>query len=139
MNILQVAKKLNIEIYDAVSEIFFDVELSKNFDLDEINQEIDNINYNGRLDEYADSNTPIYYSDIDASYDKQTASNRGYSIDDAISEGFFEAMESEGDISRAKQVALYMQIEQDAMQEIETFKDEINEKYDSVFDDSEES
>jgi len=130
MNILEIAQKLEIELTDSINEIFYGIDLSSDFDLNEIEDIIDSINDDGRVNEYADSNTPIYYSDIDSKYERCE-----YTIDDVIDEGMVSPMESESDIFKAKQVALYMALERDAYSDIEDFKNEINEKFDDVFGD----
>ena len=46
-------------------------------------------------------------------------------IDDAINEGLVQPMESESDISNAKQTAIFMEIQQETYERLEDFKTEI--------------
>jgi len=118
MDILTLAKKLKIETPQFVDDY------SNQFD-DITEDNIDDIEslFDGLCDyisEYADSNTPIHYTDIDKQYDKCSVT-----IDDCIDEGLIQPMENEGDISRAKQCALYMEIERETYIEVEDFKKEL--------------
>ena len=72
------------------------------------------------ITEYADSNCPVYYTDIEEQYN-----NCGMDIDDAIEEGLVEAMKSEADINNAKLVCIFMCIERDTTNEVETFIEEM--------------
>jgi len=138
MNILEMAKKLDIKTTDVTEEVFYGVELSEDFDLEEVESIIDNCNDDGRVSEYADGATPIYYHDINEKYEKQTRYNEGTTIDDCIKEGMVEPMREEADISKAKQCALYMDLEREAFSEIEDFKKEVEEKFDAYFNDDDE-
>ncbi|MCK5538020.1 MAG: hypothetical protein KAI79_14440 [Bacteroidales bacterium] len=124
LTILELAKKLNVH-----APVFV-CDYSNQFDditpenIDDLESVIEYDCFQDQVSEYADSNTPIYYNDIDSKYDSQVNSN-GISIDDAINDGMCQPMKSESDISKAKQVALYMQIEIDTYSELEDFKTEM--------------
>ena len=118
--ITEMAKKLNVDIPDFINDYSNQIDSIGVSDTGDIKNIIEFSYFQDSVSEYADSNTPIYYSDIDAQYE-----TCGFTIDDVVSEGLVEPMESEGDISKAKQVALYMQIEQDTYKEIQDFVDEM--------------
>lgn len=138
MTIIELAEKFKIEIPDFISEYSNQIEDITSENYQDLESVVEYTYYQDHISEYADSNTPIYYSDIDERYNRQV-NNNGYCIDDAIYEGLCEPMESESDISHSKQVAIYMQIEQDTYEEIRDFVSELeNLDLDEIFGEGKE-
>ncbi len=98
-------------------------ELLKDFLNDYYNGSLKEMNddkyFQDKISEFADNQVPIYNYDVNSMYE-----DCGVSIDDVISEGMIEAMESESDIIKAKQAALYMSYERDLYLAIEDQEEE---------------
>ena len=115
MDILKLAKNNNINIPEIIEE--YSNILDNDLSIDDNLELIKDIIF-----EYADSRCPIYYSDIDSQY-----KDCSYSIDNVISEGLIESMKNESDISKCKQIAIFMEIEQKTHEELNSFLKELKE------------
>jgi len=84
------------------------------------------IDYNGTFHEIIDSNTPIYYSEIDGLY---------YLYGDEFDQAYHDAGIGQGDEDNHKQVAIYFYLEQQCWEwwndNHESIQDQVTERYDN--------
>ena len=88
------------------------------------------LDYEGSYHEIVDSNTPIYYSDIDGLY---------YLYGNELDEAYNNAGIGDGSEENHRQVAIYCYLEQESRQEIEDRVEEIKNYLDDIRDDMEEA